>query len=78
MITLPTQKRCSYCMETGRPSHCGMCNARDTIDNLESQLSKALERGAEAWKWAMFLRQFANLTLVRERDEARGKLESLT
>ena len=41
-------------------------------------MSKALERGAEAWKWAMFLRQFANLTLVRERDEARGKLESLT
>lgn len=35
MSTWPASKKCSYCQETGRPSHCGMCAARNTIDNLE-------------------------------------------
>lgn len=48
-----------------------------TIVALRAENARLQERGKEAWKWAMFLRQFANLTLVRERDEAQGKLDAV-
>ena len=41
MTTWPASKRCSHCMETGRPPHCAMCDARNIIDDLERQLFEA-------------------------------------
>ena len=45
--TWPATNRCSYCHETGRPSHCGMCEARNLIDVLRALVAekdKALKR----------------------------------
>lgn len=49
----------------------------EVAGRLLQERNEAQERGKEAWKWAMFLRQSANLTIVRERDEAQGKLAVL-
>ena len=62
MSTWPASKKCSYCQETGRPLHCGMCAARNTIDDLERQL-------AEACKLV--------ISAQTERDEAQGKLDAV-
>ena len=43
MSTWPASKKCSYCRKTGRPLYCGMCSARNTIDDLEAENARLVE-----------------------------------
>ena len=77
---------CAYCQlqqaqeERDRAKRAGVAASGKLLeavvagDELAKEYDAAISRGKEAWKWAMFLRQYDNLTIIKRAEAAETAL----